>query len=110
METRFHISRLRVYRTLPSLICFSGQRPSQGAKAEAFRKPERSGPTSNRITWAVTALITGCSSNRHRMCDSAPTAFENANVEAKSIGSGACDFPERRHSAERRYAAASLDL
>ncbi len=36
-----------------------GDRPSQEAKAEALRKLETSVPTSQRIVWAVIALMPG---------------------------------------------------
>src|SRR5437588_9994257 len=64
METRFRTGRVRVYRSLPPLICFSGQRPNQDAKAEAFRKRERSGPTSHRMVWAVMPITPAAPTTR----------------------------------------------
>lgn len=50
MAARFFTLRVLHDRTLPPLTRFSGQRPSQEAKADAFRNRLTSGPISVRIT------------------------------------------------------------
>jgi hypothetical protein len=59
MATRLRTRLLLVKRTFPPLIFFSGHRPSQEANAEALRKRETLVPTSQRIVWAVIALMPG---------------------------------------------------
>ena len=59
VATRFRTRQLLVKSTLPPLTFFSGQSPSQDAKAEAFRNRETSVPISHRIVCAVIALIPG---------------------------------------------------
>src|SRR5271157_2227844 len=50
VATRLRTRRLLVKSTLPPLTFFSGQSPSQDAKAEAFRNRETSVPISHRLS------------------------------------------------------------
>jgi hypothetical protein len=59
VATRLRTPRLLVKSTLPPLIFFSGQSPSQDANAEAFRNRETSVSISHKMVWAVIAPIPG---------------------------------------------------